>query len=78
MNPILNKIILVLTWPIKILLIGLIYGIRPFLGPSNCKYYVSCTQYGLQQLKDEPLHRAVWNTAKRVISCSNPWCEHGE
>jgi putative component of membrane protein insertase Oxa1/YidC/SpoIIIJ protein YidD len=68
--------LLVLSWLCKKILVGLIYGIRPFLGPSNCSYYVSCSDYGLQQITTQPLHKAVWNIIKRLINCANPWCEH--
>lgn len=68
-----KKIVFIITWPLKQLLLGLIYGIRPFLGPSNCKYYVSCTDYGIQQLNDEPVHKAVWNITKRLVNCANPF-----
>ena len=54
------------------LLIFLIQGIRPLLGPACCRYQVTCTQFAVQQLQEEPLFIALWRIIKRVFSC-NPF-----
>ncbi|MDZ4154482.1 ribonuclease P protein component [Methylicorpusculum sp.] len=54
------------------LLIFLIQGIRPLLGPACCRYQVTCTQFAIQQLQEEPLLIALWRIIKRVFSC-NPF-----
>jgi putative component of membrane protein insertase Oxa1/YidC/SpoIIIJ protein YidD len=55
------------------LFIFLIQGIRPLLGGQGCcKYSVTCTQFAINQLKERPLHRALWHICKRVLSC-NPF-----
>ena len=59
---------------IGFLLIFLIRGLRPFLGPSHCKYPISCTDYAAEQLKTQPLFRAIWQITKRVLSC-NPFMD---
>jgi len=57
-----------------LLLIFLIRGLRPFLGPSHCKYPISCTNYAAEQLKTKPLLAAIWLITKRVLSC-NPFMD---
>lgn len=59
----------------KIVNTSLIYTIkiiRPLLGPSNCLYTVSCTEFAYQQLKTEPTIKAVIIITKRVMRCG-PW-----
>jgi len=59
----------------KIVLVGLVLGYRrvisPLLGP-RCRFYPSCSTYGLEALR---VHGAVKGTAltvSRVCRC-NPW-----
>jgi len=52
-----------------------ITGIRPFLGPADCKFYPSCTRFAQQQLEQQPLHKALWIITKRVASC-NPFTKN--
>lgn len=59
---------------VAMLLIFLIRGLRPLLGPSHCKYAISCTNYAAQKLSKEPLFKAVWQITKRVLSC-NPFMD---
>ncbi len=59
-------------------LIFLIKGIRPLLGsPGCCRYTVTCTDFAVQQLQEQPLHKAIWRISKRVLSC-NPFCKPKE
>ena len=45
--------------------------ISPLLPPS-CRFYPSCSSYGLQAFKTYPLHKALWLTAYRILRC-NPF-----
>ena len=67
-----KNLISIVAWPVKKLLLFLIIGIRPLLGPANCKCYPSCGNYAVEQLKTESLLKAVWNICKQLIRCSNP------
>ncbi|MCX6987958.1 MAG: membrane protein insertion efficiency factor YidD [Chlamydiae bacterium] len=64
---------------IKNILIALIKGyqmtISPFLG-SCCKFYPSCSEYGIQAFRKHPIHKAAWMTAKRICRCG-PWTQGG-
>ena len=51
------------------LLIFLLYGIRPLLGPATCKYPISCTDFAVQQLQEKPLAYACIAIIKRIVSC---------
>lgn len=57
---------------IRSLLITLLLGLRPLLGPACCKFSVSCTEFAVLKLQEEPLWRALWEIAKRLVRC-NPF-----
>lgn len=61
-----------LLTPINYLLIFLLQGLRPLLGPSACRYSVGCTQYAVDQLREQNLFVAIWLVSKRLIAC-NPF-----
>ena len=48
----------------------IITGLRPLLGPACCKYPIGCTDFALDQLKEQPLHKALWAIVKRIASCN--------
>lgn len=50
----------------------LILGLRPLLGPAQCRYEISCGNYALKQLQEKSLVPAVWAISKRLLSC-NPF-----
>lgn len=50
--------------------IFLIQGIRPLLGPATCKYELTCGKFAIYQLQHFPLHHAIWEIIKRVLSCN--------
>jgi len=59
-----------LSWLIREFLIFLIVGLRPLLGPpACCRYAVSCTEFAVFQLENEPFFKAIWNISKRLLSC---------
>lgn len=50
----------------------IIGGLRPILGPAECKFPIGCTQFAIEQLENEPFFKAVWAITQRVLSC-NPF-----
>jgi putative component of membrane protein insertase Oxa1/YidC/SpoIIIJ protein YidD len=58
---------------IKNLLIFCVVGLRPLLGPkAACRFYTGCTQYAVEQLHTQPIHKALWRIVHRVLRC-NPF-----
>ena len=45
--------------------------ISPILG-QNCRFYPSCSNYGIQALKEYSFFKAVYLIFLRVLKC-NPW-----
>ena len=64
----------------KYLGIGLVYGWRYSFGlltPANtCKYHPSCSQYGIDALRQHGLAKGVILTGWRILRC-NPWSKGG-
>ena len=59
--------------------IGLIYFYRYTLGalfPGGCKYHPSCSQYGIDALRQHGLAKGVILTGWRILRC-NPWSKGG-
>ena len=59
--------------------IGLIYAYRYTLGaifPGGCKYHPSCSQYGIDALRQHGLAKGVILTGWRILRC-NPWSKGG-
>lgn len=63
----------------KNLLIGLIrlwrFAISPLYGPT-CKYYPSCSAYGLEAIRRHGAVRGTALTVWRILRC-NPWSDGG-
>lgn len=58
---------------LNLILIFMIKAIRPLLGYiGHCKYEISCYDYGIYQLKNYSLIKAIYKTSQRVLSC-NPF-----
>ncbi len=57
------------------LLVVLVRGyqllVSPLLGPS-CRFYPSCSAYGLESLRVHGALRGTWLTIRRVLRC-HPW-----
>ena len=51
------------------------YIISPFLIPS-CRFVPSCSEYGLEAIKEWGLLIGSWLTLKRIIRCT-PFCNSG-
>lgn len=65
---------------IEVIFVVYRYLIKPALfalsGPyQTCRHPVSCSEYAKQQFLIQPLHLAIRNSTKRVISC-NPWTRY--
>ena len=69
-----NKFIKILLYPIKLILIGLIYFykivISPIL-PKSCMYTPSCSTYSLEAIKRFGPIKGVFLSAKRISSCNH-------
>jgi putative membrane protein insertion efficiency factor len=50
-------------------------AISPLLMPS-CRYYPTCSEYGLEAIRKHGPFKGGWLTLKRILSC-NPWGGHG-
>lgn len=63
----------------RLLLVGVIkvyqWTISPLLGP-RCKYYPSCSNYGLQAIQRHGALKGFGLGAWRVLRC-NPWSNGG-
>lgn len=63
----------------KYLLIGLVrlyqLIISPYL-PSSCRYHPTCSQYGIDALRQHGALKGGWMAIKRIARC-HPWSEGG-
>jgi hypothetical protein len=50
-------------------------GISPFLG-DNCRFYPSCSHYGVEAFEKLPFFKALGKTAWRILRC-NPFNRGG-
>jgi uncharacterized protein len=49
--------------------------LSPLIGPS-CRFYPSCSQYGIEAIDTHGAIRGTWLTIKRISRC-HPWHEGG-
>jgi putative membrane protein insertion efficiency factor len=63
----------------RTLLIALIKTYRlvlsPFLG-QHCRFYPTCSCYGIEALEQHGALRGSWLTLRRLLRC-HPWAEGG-
>ena len=52
------------------------FTLAPFLGVGQCKYHPSCSQYGIDALRQHGLAKGVILTGWRILRC-NPWSKGG-
>lgn len=61
------------------LLIGLVRVyqliISPHL-PKSCRYHPTCSQYGIEALREHGALKGGWLTIKRILRC-HPWSKGG-
>lgn len=65
----------VLTLPLVWLVRLYQVTVSPLLGPV-CRYYPSCSAYGVTALERHGLLRGTWLTVRRVLRC-HPWARGG-
>lgn len=70
-----SKLLFIITYPIRLLLYGLIYFykfcISPILG-SSCKFKPSCSTYMLMAIKEWGIIKGIFLGTKRILRC-NPF-----
>lgn len=70
-----KKIIYVITFPIRLVFLGLIYFykfcISPIL-PKTCRFTPSCSNYGLKAIKEYGIFVGTGKTIWRILRC-NPF-----
>ncbi|MDD4211164.1 MAG: membrane protein insertion efficiency factor YidD [Clostridia bacterium] len=69
-----EKIVKIILYPVKILLLGLIYFYKIFISPllpKSCIYTPSCSTYGLEAIKKFGVVKGSFLTIKRVASCNS-------
>ncbi len=74
-----SVIVKVITFPIKCVLIGLIYiykGIISPLLPKKCAYYPTCSSFMLESIKEFGIIKGLALGTKRLFRC-NPRCKGG-
>jgi len=79
MKNFLNCAIYILSLPLKILFILLIYFYKYILSPilpHVCKFYPTCSQYFLQAVIDYGAIKGFLIGIKRFLKC-NPWSDGG-
>ncbi|MBK7854048.1 MAG: membrane protein insertion efficiency factor YidD [Bacteroidetes bacterium] len=65
--------------PVKEVLILLLKFYRAVISPlfpMSCRYYPTCSEYGIEALRKHGVIKGFYLTTKRLISC-NPWGGHG-
>lgn len=67
-----KKIIYYITYPIRLICIGLImifkYCISPML-PHTCRFYPSCSTYMLLAIKEWGIVKGIWLGVCRICKC---------
>lgn len=63
----------------QLAIVGLIRGYQLFISPltgPTCKYYPSCSHYGLEAVRRHGAVRGIVMASWRVLRC-NPWSNGG-
>ncbi len=60
---------------LKFLIRGYQLAISPLFGP-RCRFYPSCSQYGMEAIETHGALRGSWLTARRIARC-HPFHEGG-
>ena len=68
----LKVIIEVLAFPIKLVLLAIIYMykflISPFI-PKTCRFYPTCSKYMILSIKEWGVIRGTWLGLRRIVRC---------
>jgi uncharacterized protein len=64
-----------MRYVLKYLIRGYQLAISPLLGP-RCRFFPSCSQYGIEAIETYGALRGTWLTMKRISRC-HPWHEGG-
>lgn len=70
-----SKVIYIITYPIRLILIGLIYFYKLFISPlfgKSCKFVPSCSTYMLLSIKEWGIIKGSFIGTKRILRC-NPF-----
>jgi len=65
--------------PLALLMRALIKGYQWFISPilpGSCRFYPSCSNYGLQAVETHGALKGGWLTVKRIARC-HPWNDGG-
>jgi len=66
-------IINLITFPLKVLSLGLIYiykfCISPFL-PKTCRFLPTCSNYAIFAIKEYGVFIGIWLACKRILRCN--------
>lgn len=68
-----------MKWLLTKILLGLIAIYKTFISPllmPSCRYYPTCSEYGVQAITKYGPVKGGWLTLKRILRC-NPWGGHG-
>ena len=68
-----NKVLQVLTYPVKLICYALIYFYRYVLFPifpSKCGHFPSCSEYMLQAIREWGVIRGIYLGTKRILRCN--------
>lgn len=74
-NSIINNIKLIFSSPFIILIRFYQLVVSPWL-PNSCRFFPSCSQYGIESFKRFGLIRGLILTTWRILRC-NPWGKSG-
>lgn len=68
-----NKIINVLVYPLKLIVLGFIYFykfcISPVL-PKTCRFLPTCSNYAVQAIKEYGIFKGCLLAFKRILKCN--------
>ena len=56
----------------KTIMIALIRGYQQFISPltpPSCRFYPTCSQYGIEAVKTHGALKGGWLTLKRILRC---------
>ncbi|MFU1719398.1 membrane protein insertion efficiency factor YidD [Bacillus amyloliquefaciens] len=56
----------------KTIMIALIRGYQKFISPlttPSCRFYPTCSQYGIEAVKTHGALKGGWLTLKRILKC---------